>query len=120
MSRNDIKEQYNDYMIDSMILTVKRNANETDRRILNNHLALNKYKNFAFNNIEANIESFYSDYIKEQTFKPREMFVHITNDKGNSLVLESGFNISKFYLTPVNYSYLTKPGSILFKGNFLT
>jgi hypothetical protein len=122
MNNKGSERKENDYIIESLTLTVNNNANETDRKILNNHLALNKFKNFELKNIEQQINTVYSDYIKEQSFKPKEMHIHIKSDleKENSLVLESGFKLSKFYLTPVNYSYLTKSGSLLFKGNFLT
>src|SRR4051812_2720581 len=120
--KKELKEPYNDYIVDSLTFTVSKNANETDKKILNNHLVLNKFKKFELRNIEEQINNIYSEYIKEQSFKPREMHILIKGDlsKENSLILESAFNLNRFYLTPVNYSYLTKPGSLLFKGNFLT
>jgi hypothetical protein len=117
-----IKDLHKDYVVESLNLTVQQNANEIDRKILNNHLNLSRYKNFELKNIEDKIQNIYSDYIKEVTFKPKEMHINIKSDlyKENSLILESAFKISPFYLSPINYNYLSKPGSILFKANYLT
>jgi hypothetical protein len=126
MSKNEeikkLKDSYKNYIIDNLNVSVKQNANETDQKILNKYISLAKFKNFELANIEEKIQTIYSDYIKDQTFKPREMHVHIKGDitEENTLTLESGFKLSPFYMSPVNYSYLNKPGSILFKGNYLS
>jgi hypothetical protein len=115
-----LKELIDNYFVNSINFNINTNVNETDRRILNSHLSLNQFKNFKLQDIEDKLQSIYSDYIKMESFKPKEMHIHVTSDDSKSLTLHSNFKIHPFYLSPISYPYLRKPGSFIFKGNYLS
>jgi hypothetical protein len=117
----NIKDLHENYIIESLRVNIINSTNTADQNAVNEILKRPFFRNFEVKKLEDKIQSLYSDYVKQYTFKPRLMNIDIVGDfnKDNTLSVTSEFKVNKFYLTPINYYYLIKPNSLLLKGNWL-